>query len=232
MRTERVFSICLVRVVEVELFVRDLQREHPDVEVDIYPGRGMLRLVLRSDHSLEVVAKKTEEKFRTYVFHENTIEEALHLALVRAKKTLGLAESCTGGAIAARLTLLPGASDYLLGSIVAYSNAWKERFLHVSSQTLKRGAVSRETIGEMIEGIFSQTSADYAIGVSGIAGPGGGTAQTPVGTVYIGVGKRGERSDIGMIHTQNDRAYVIDMAVQTALSVLWRRLVHNTLTFS
>jgi PncC family amidohydrolase len=233
MHTEIVFSLCLFNEVDIAPFLRDLKREHPEIECRMSSSQGTLQIVLRSDHPLDAVALTFEEKFPTYVFHEKTIEEAVHLALIGAKKTLGLAESCTGGALAARLTALPDASYYLRGSIVAYSNAWKERFLLVSPQTLtKHGAVSRETVEEMIQGIFSQTDVDYAIGVSGIAGPSGGTPQTPVGTICIGIGRRGERSDIGLIHAEKDRARAIDRAVQTSLCALWRRIVHNTPTFT
>ena len=168
-----------------------------------------------------------------YVLKERRIEEALHQALIRAKKTVGLAESCTGGAIAARLTAMADASYYLHGSIVSYSNGWKETFLRVPATVLEgSGAVSRETVEAMMAGIFSQTEVDYAIAVSGIAGPSGGTAEKPVGTVYIGVGKRGERPDIGLVHAPQERSSAIDFTVQTALAALWRKVVHNRVSFS
>ena len=227
------FSLCLFKESEIDPYLADLKRSHPEIECGLYPARGTLQIVLRSEKSLDALGREFEAKFPTFVFPDRTIEEAVHRELTRRKKTLGLAESCTGGAIAARLSAVPGASLFLLGSIVAYSNGWKERFLKVDPKTLEaKGAVSPEIVGEMIEGIFSETEADYAIAVSGIAGPSGGTREKPVGTIYIGVGKRGERSDIGKIYEPRDRAIAIDLSVQTALCALWRRIVHNTPTFS
>lgn len=101
--------------------------------------------------------------------------------------TLALAESCTGGLVAHRLTNIPGSSDILLGSIVAYANEVKEKVLEVSSQTLKTfGAVSEETAKEMAIGVRKTINADISLSLSGIAGPGGGTEEKPVGTVCIG----------------------------------------------
>lgn len=227
------FSLCLFKEKEIDLFLRDLKEEHPEISCGIYPSQGTLCIVLRSVRPLKEIAKKFEEKFPTYVFAEKKIEEAVHRTLIAQKRTLALAESCTGGAIAARLTAIPDASYFLLGSIVAYSNRWKEQFLAVSPTTLaQQGAVSRETVEEMLQALFADTDADFAIAVSGIAGPKGGTPQKPVGTIYIGIGKRGERSDIGKVQAPPHRASAIEFSVQTALCALWRRLVHNVPTFT
>ena len=226
-------SLCLFKEVDIDPLLRTLQRDHPDIEIGIYPAQGTLQIIFRSDHPIEAVLQRFEEQFATYVFHEKTIEEAVHQQLIQQKQTLGLAESCTGGALAARLTALSDASYYLQGSIIAYANTWKEHFLHVPSQVLSEyGAVSREAIVAMLEGIFTETDVDFAIAISGVAGPKGGTVAHPVGTIYIGIGKRGERADIGLIHAPKDRLSAIDLAVQTALSALWRRLVHDLPTFS
>ena len=147
--------------------------------------------------------------------------------------TIALAESCTGGSIAAKLTAIPDASKYFLGSIVAYSNAWKERFLQVSRTTLEtKGAVSRETVIEMVQGLLDESGADFVAAISGIAGPSGGSSAKPVGTVFIGIGKRGAEIDVGVIHAQPGRSNVIEHAVQITLGALWRRVVHNAVTFS
>lgn len=154
------------------------------------------------------------------------IEEKIHRELIAHKKTLALAESCTGGAIAARLTAIPDTSRYFLGSIVAYCNQWKETFLAVSGETLSReGAVSPEVVEQMVEGVFIKTRADYALAVSGIAGPSGGTPEKPVGTVYIGVGRRGEKVEIKEIRLSGDRASVIEQTVEEALSTLCQLIV-------
>ncbi|HEY4952901.1 MAG TPA: CinA family protein [Verrucomicrobiae bacterium] len=115
-----------------------------------------------------------------------TIEEIVVRLLTKQKRTLALAESCTGGFIANRITNVPGASKIFLGGIVAYRNEVKERFLGVRSVTLKKsGAVSEKVACEMVKGAREKFGADFAIAVTGIAGPGGGTRSKPVGTVFM-----------------------------------------------
>ncbi|SFZ98023.1 Molybdopterin binding motif, CinA N-terminal domain / C-terminal domain of CinA type S [hydrothermal vent metagenome] len=106
--------------------------------------------------------------------------------LKRDNKSISFAESCTGGRIAVEFTAVSGASTVLNGSCVTYSNEIKHEWLKVKKDTLdKFGAVSKECVSEMVEGIKKMSKSDYAIAVSGIAGPTGGSALKPVGTVYI-----------------------------------------------
>ena len=115
-----------------------------------------------------------------------TIEEEIGAFLRSKRLSLSTAESCTGGGIAALVTSVPGSLDYFKGGIVAYSNEVKMDLLQVSSETLERhGAVSRETVVEMVKGAMKTMKTDCAVATSGIAGPGGGTAEKPVGTVWI-----------------------------------------------
>jgi nicotinamide-nucleotide amidase len=116
------------------------------------------------------------------------IETVVVRLLTRRKKTLALAESCTGGFIANRITNVPGASKIFPGGIVAYGNAVKKKFLGVRPETLqKHGAVSEAVAREMAGGARKKFGADFAVAVTGIAGPGGGTKEKPVGTVFISV---------------------------------------------
>ena len=102
--------------------------------------------------------------------------------------TLATAESCTGGLIAKLITDVPGSSRVFIGGVVSYSNAMKQKLLGVKPETLgKYGAVSEQTVGEMLLGILRVTAADISVAVSGIAGPTGGSKEKPVGTVIIGV---------------------------------------------
>lgn len=114
------------------------------------------------------------------------LEAAVLRRLADRKQTLALAESCTGGCLAHRLTNVPGASRVFLGGVVAYSNAAKQKFLGVRTKTLaSRGAVSEAVAREMAEGARRKFGADFALGITGIAGPGGRTKAKPVGTVFI-----------------------------------------------
>lgn len=122
---------------------------------------------------------------------EVTLEEIVGRLLTGQKLTLGVAESCTGGLIAHRLTNVPGSSNYFLGGIVAYAYDVKERVLNVRHDTLyEHGAVSRETALEMARGARRLLGSDVAIAVTGIAGPSGGTPEKPVGLVYIALSAR------------------------------------------
>lgn len=121
-----------------------------------------------------------------YGFDDEEIENQVVGLLTEKQKTLALAESCTGGNIAHRLTNVPGASTVFLGGVVSYANTAKEHFLGVSPETLRtHGAVSEAVAQEMASGARLEFGSDFAISVTGIAGPSGGTAEKPVGTVFI-----------------------------------------------
>ena len=105
--------------------------------------------------------------------------------------TLATAESCTAGNLAAAITAIPGSSHYYKGGVVAYANQVKENLLHVDTHTIETcGVVSEETVCEMVKGAMETLHTDYAIATSGVAGPGGGTSDTPVGTIWMAVGSR------------------------------------------
>ena len=123
-----------------------------------------------------------------YGFDDEPIEAVVVRLLTERKKTLALAESCTGGCLAHRLTNVPGASAVFMGGWVTYSNKAKQKFLGVRAETLaSHGAVSEAVAREMAGGARQQTGVDFAMAITGIAGPGGGTAEKPVGTVFIGL---------------------------------------------
>jgi PncC family amidohydrolase len=134
--------------------------------------------------------------------------------------TLSLAESCTGGQIGDRITDLPGSSEYFWGSVVAYAYEAKAALLNVSWDTLNtRGAVSRETVLEMARGARRALGTDIAVSVSGIAGPGGGTEEKPVGTTWVGlVSANGEWSN--QFQFSGDRLQNKSSAADAALQML------------
>ncbi len=150
--------------------------------------------------------------------------DSLEMQVGSLIRSLGLklatAESCTGGLIADQITDIPGSSDYFLGGIVAYAYEAKVALLNVSWDTLRKyGAVSRETVLEMAQGARAAMGADLAISVSGIAGPGGGLPDKPVGTTWFGLSATG--GDWAYLyHFNGDRLQNKSFAADTALRIL------------
>ncbi|PYM14911.1 MAG: competence/damage-inducible protein A [Verrucomicrobia bacterium] len=164
-----------------------------------------------------------------HVFGEG--DEQLDAVIVRLlterNQTLVLAESCTGGFLANRLTNVPGASAVLLAGLVTYSNAAKQKFLDVRAGTLaQHGAVSEAVAREMAEGARRQTGADYALAVTGIAGPGGGTPDKPVGTVFIALATGRHTFVLNPIN-RYDRETFKFVTSQQALELLWRTVLNQ-----
>jgi len=138
--------------------------------------------------------------------------------------TLAAAESCTGGGLAACITGVPGSSHVFRGSIVAYSNEIKTSVLRVSPETLAaHGAVSEATAREMSERICSLMHSDIGIGITGIAGPDGGTPEKPVGLVYIAITVQGS-TDVTQLHLIGDRQSIREQAVNASLDQCLRKI--------
>ena len=192
------------------------------------PGIIRLRLTGRGKQKEEVrmlmdmEAGKLEELLGDDIFDEDdTPLEILVGNLLKKKNlTVSTAESCTGGSIAARLTSIPGSSEYFKGAVVAYSNEINEALLHVSTKTLeKRGAVSEETVVEMVKGAMETLKTDCAVSTSGIAGPGGGTREKPVGTVWIAAAYKNEIRTMKQ-ETDRGREMNVERAGNNALLLL------------
>lgn len=150
---------------------------------------------------------------------------ALNDALERRGWMLAAAESCTGGMIAAAVTARPGSSAVFDRGFVTYSNAAKQDLLGVPAETIDRhGAVSPETAQAMVEGALTRSCADIVVAVTGIAGPSGGSADKPVGLVYIGWGIRGQPPIVEKHVFPGDRDAVRRQTVETALNGLIKRL--------
>lgn len=150
-----------------------------------------------------------------------SFEEVIVRAFSTGGYNLSTAESCTGGNIARLITEIPGSSEMFQGSIVAYANSVKENMLGVQADTLAHhGAVSEQTVIEMAKGVQSKLNSNYAIATSGIAGPGGGTPEKPVGTVWVAVAGRGQvRTKLFQFH--QDRLLNIERTTAQALLLLW-----------
>ena len=192
-------------------------------------GEVDLRLVARGPQAAEIVAEAERISTRLlkhfiYGREPDQLESVVVRLLSERKQTLALAESCTGGFIANRITNVPGASAVLLAGLVTYSNEAKEQFLGVRRETLaQHGAVSEPVAREMADGVRARTGADFAIAVTGIAGPTGGTPEKPLGTVFIALASATEAKILHQVN-QYDRETFKFVTSQQALNELRRLL--------
>lgn len=202
----------------------------PHIKLAYLPNYGMVRLRLTAtgkdaavlEMELSGYFQQLLERTKDYL----VIDEDIPMELVIGKllkernQTLTTAESCTGGYIAHVITRHSGASAYYTGSVVSYDNSIKERVLHVSSETLQTvGAVSEDTVRQMAVAARNMMQTDYAIAVSGIMGPDGGTATKPVGTVWVAVASA-EKTVTQIFHFRFDRARNIELTATNALNLL------------
>lgn len=207
------------------------------IKLAYLPGYGMVKLRLTArgneQHAVEnELAPFFEElKQRVAEFLVSDEDESLEMVVGRLLKsrgqTMATAESCTGGYIAHLITSIAGSSAYYKGSVVSYANDAKENVLGVRHETLlQHGAVSEETVIEMVKGAIETLRADYAVATSGIMGPDGGSEQKPVGTVWIAAGNR-ERIVTHQLHLRFDRQRNISMAAANALNFLRKFILTN-----
>ena len=158
--------------------------------------------------------------------HNNFISKELSNKFWKEGLTLATAESCTAGNIAAVITAIPGSSRFYKGGIVAYSNEVKTNLLNVNPETLQtKGAVSEETVIEMVKGAMKSMNSDCAIATSGIAGPTGGSPENPVGTVWIAVGMK-DKIIKQKIDGDEGRQKNIEKATLNALQLL-KKILQN-----
>lgn len=209
----------------------------PFIRLAYLPHFGMVRLRLTARNAHGVMNAELDTHFEALKLHvkewmvideDLTLQQALARLLVEKGQTVGTAESCTGGYIAHLLSRDPGSSRHYKGSIVSYANEVKTAVLSVSSQTLaSAGAVSEQTVREMVSGGLAQLGSDYIIAVSGILGPDGGTEQKPVGTVWIAVGNR-QKTEARVYHFRFDRARNIEQTAIAALEQLRKFILTNS----
>ena len=207
----------------------------PYLRLAYLPNPGAVRLRLSAyEVDGESAAREIEGRFeelRALIpehvvgYETATVQELIHAMLTESGRTLAVAESCTGGTIAARFTAMPGASAYFLCGVVSYSNESKIKVLGVDPGTLERhGAVSEATAREMAEGARRMSGADFAVATTGIAGPTGGTDEKPVGTVWMAVATpRGTVAVCRQCGT--DRGQIIDRASSQAIALLREEIV-------
>ena len=217
--------------------LKEWQKDLPDnLKVAYLPTPGIVKIRISSrgknihhiekeiDKSIQGIKKIIPQYYVATTKHP--LEKVLGDTLNQNKASISTAESCTGGNIAKKITSIPGSSNYFKGSVVAYSNEIKQNLLGVKETTLlKYGAVSKEVVTEMVKGVQKLFNTDYAISISGIAGPDGGTEQKPVGTTWIAVtnGKKviAERYLFGTKRDVN-----IEKATNTAMGMM-RKMIRK-----
>ena len=222
---------CGVGETMIENAIGDIVDDFPDsLKIAYLPALAQVRLRLSAvgaDKSLldtmtsEYMHKIVERiKDVVYGFDDSSLEKEIFHLCKNKDISIGTAESCTGGLIASKIVSIAGSSSYFHGGIIAYSNDIKERILGVKSNTLlTKGAVSEETVIEMVDGAREILKVDVAVAVSGIAGPDGGSTDKPVGTIWICVGNKDTKTTF-MLKAGKDRNKNLEIASIYALDML------------
>jgi nicotinamide-nucleotide amidase len=205
------------------------------IQLAYLPDLGMVKLRLSAYGITDATHKAMLDKvydemkhiMQAYVFAEEdiTLQEAVGRLFQAKGKTFAVAESCTGGYVGHLVTSIPGSSTYFKGSLVTYSYSMKEAILGVKKETLEtQGAVSEACVREMLDGLLRVSDADYGVAISGIAGPDGGTAAKPVGTVCFAVGSK-ENIKTYTIQFFPSRMENIRASAMTALNLLRKAII-------
>jgi nicotinamide-nucleotide amidase len=204
----------------------------PELQIKLY-ATGESTEFIKS--SLEQAEKLCIERLGKYIVSTKgeSIQQVVGDLLRKEKATLAIAESCTGGLIAHKITEIPGSSDYFLCAAVTYANDIKINMLNVSPETIQKcGAVSQETVLEMATGIRKKTNASYCLATSGIAGPGGGTPEKPVGTLCMAVAYDSDTISQKIVLPFGTRKQKKELFSMAALDMLRRKILHLPLLFN
>ena len=231
----RVLKMALIPESQVDARVSPIYKTYTDVETTILAGNGEIQLHFRcrkpleqeAEARVEELAGKVEDEMGDAIFSRKgeTIEQIVSYLLQMRGMTLAVAESCTGGMLAERITSLSGSSRYFLGGAVVYSNPLKTQFANVPKALIdKHGAVSREVAAAMAEGIRKRCLSSYGVGITGVAGPTGGTEQKPVGLVYIALAGD-EGTQVVERNFPGDRKRIRTFSTMQALEMIRRALL-------
>jgi nicotinamide-nucleotide amidase len=218
--------------------IKDWEEKLPaHLKLAYLPNYGMVRLRITGwSTDKDKLDKELDEQFDSLkklvqqwlvTDQDETLQMKLSRMLRSKNKSMSTAESCTGGYIAHLITAIDGASSNYKGTVVSYDNEVKTQILKVSPETLRSvGAVSEEVVREMVEGAIMIMNTDYAVAVSGIMGPDGGTPEKPVGTVWIAAGSR-DKIMAQKFQFKFDRMRNIEMTAVTALNLLRKFIIEN-----
>jgi nicotinamide-nucleotide amidase len=223
---------------EMANMIRDWEYHLPEnLKLAYLPQPGILRLRITGrptgdpvDLSLQIKteAEKLNAIIGSHIFgyNDDTLETAIGKLLKDNNFTLSTAESCTGGLVSAMITSVPGSSAYFKGGVVAYANEIKTSELDVSPYTLiMNGAVSQPVAEQMADGVRKRFNTDFAVAITGIAGPDGGTAEKPVGTLWIAVASR-KKITSHLYNLGDNRARNVQRAAISALFMLWKEIMN------
>jgi nicotinamide-nucleotide amidase len=217
---------------DVDQRIAPIYSQYADAQTTILAVPGEIQIHLRAwsadaaaaNRMLDEMAERITFALGEHVFSAKaeSLEEVVAALLNRNGATIAVAESCTGGLIAERLTSIPGSSSYFLGGVVSYSNDLKSAWVDVPAELIEaKGAVSDEVASAMAEGIRRRSGATLGLAVTGIAGPGGGSAEKPVGTVHIALAN-GAATRGRVFHFPGDRERIRLYASQMALDMVRR----------
>lgn len=222
----------------ISVRIEDIVTELPEhIKIAYLPSLGNVRIRLtaigqdRSElqSNIDDFEKRIVEELQdlVYGYDKTLLEEAFGIVAKKHSVMIGLAESCTGGNIASKIVSVPGSSAYFNGGVVAYSNELKMKLLGVNKNTLdNHGAVSEQTVLEMLSGVLKLTNTDIGAAVSGIAGPTGGTLDKPVGTIWIAYGSEQKQETLKLL-LGKDRIKNIEYATTVVLNLLRKFIMAN-----
>lgn len=229
------YAVYGYREMQLETLLQDLiqNQQNPTIALLIKPGYIEIRLTAKGESKADCQEKLGPwrsillERLEDIRSLDTSMLEDFHKVALETGITIGTTESCTGGLVGKILTDLGGSSGYYQGGIISYANAVKEQVLGVSLETLATyGAVSEETAKEMVEGVFRVLRTDYAIATTGIAGPGGGSQEKPVGLVYIGIGTP-RRITVYKEIFIGDRTSIRKSVAERAIQYVYKELIER-----
>jgi nicotinamide-nucleotide amidase len=230
----RIYKVVGLPESEVDRRIAPAYQQYKNPETTILSVAGTIEVHLRAhgaseaeaDKLLAELGDKIELALGDHIFSTGgeSLEEVVGMYLVMKQKTVAVAESCTGGLVAERLTRVPGSSNFFLGGVVAYSNDLKTRLVGVPAELIAvEGAVSKPVAQALAEGVRRRTGASIGVSISGVAGPGGGTMEKPVGLVFIALSD--DRStEVRRFQFPGDRERVRTWASVAALEMIRRRV--------
>ncbi len=231
----RYYKVVGIGESQLEDMLIDIIEKQTNPTIATYAGHNEILLRLTANSKDEDSANKALQPYEDLLFSrigeniyggkEDSLEKVTGNLLIDNKISLSLAESCTGGMVASRLTSVPGISEVFHSGIVCYSNDAKENIIGVSPDTLlSKGAVSPEVAEDLCRNLYDKTKTDIVVAITGIAGPGGATKDKPVGLVYIGILYK-DKVEVNKFIFSGSRVKVQERATQQALNILRKKLL-------